>query len=645
MLKKLREEAKQYAFKTAAAEKGVNMKSGNKPHVLYYIYCNELNNKPLLKKVIQPKYNKLKMRGTYKGKKYVELKDFAENFYKPRVKWGDPLWPNSIPQQLSKSKGSTFCHELGHLLGAPDFYHGTEPYDGVGGNPCLSMAYGPCGPSYCRYIYSALISEKNHPHYTQSGEYTLYKRTLNPAGDKPVGCFIPSSHPHYFYCLEYLSGEKAPLGITGAKGLMVSVINCTLKSPFLGTPDMCYTYRTDDPYCKGVVKLNPKSALFSLKNGRKEFSKMTNPSSRLPNLLDGGMSFEILEETSDYVKFKLELTPQKLSGSQYKYSLVPKVKLDGISEVLPTSFKVDMSVLFRGEPMKTDYGFCYGGSPKPTINNEFFPLYHRDRYSGRALGCKPGRKYYVRAYARNKYGISYSDEVLTLTMPRSLEEFDSVAPLTNDRIIVDVNAPIQQSSQSALLKLATYYRKPIVSIDTKLDYTRLHSIPNRNKPAFRLKESLALADEFRVFSRKNNLAKQEFVKDFDSKTAKLFKLKIKKNDKFSSIQNLTPETAENFHLLIQQSLIQSTPVIAVQEFRYNEGDPQLHWILIDGFKADKYHLRRTTWRNHYTAIKKDGWYTLEDIFKGTTTAKLIFNFPERVKFRSKSPFWAIEWRK
>jgi len=416
--------------------------------------------------------------------------------------------------------------------------------------------------------------------------------------------------------------------------MMVSVVNCTLKSPFLGTPDMCYTYRKDDPYCKGVVKLTPESALFNLKNGRKAFSNTTNPSSRLPNLLDGGMSFEILEETSEYVKFNLTLTPQKLSGSQLKYSLVPKVKLDKISEALPTSFKADMTVMFRGEPMKTDYGFCYGGSPKPTINNEVYSLYHRDRYSGRALGCNPGRKYYVRAYARNQNGISYSDEELTVTLPRMTEEFDSVAPLTDDRIFVDVNDPIQLSSQAALLKLATYYRKPVTRSKSKFDYTRLHSIPNRNKPDFRLLESLELARELSAFSRENNLSKQEFIEDFDRETAKLFKIKIKNNDEHTSIQNLTSDTVDDLHSLIQQSLVQSIPVIAIQEFRYHEGDPPLHWVLIDGFKANnQYHLRRTMPRNLNTKIKRDGWYTLEDIMSETTNTKIIFSFPELVQFR------------
>ena len=85
-------------------------------------------------------------------------------------------------------------------MGAPDFYHAPERYDGIPGTPCLSWAYGPTGPGYCRYIYNAYLPRTNYPTYTKSGTYTLAPRKTNPAGNAAVGCFIPSPHPHYVYC-------------------------------------------------------------------------------------------------------------------------------------------------------------------------------------------------------------------------------------------------------------------------------------------------------------------------------------------------------------------------------------------------------------------------------------------------------------
>ena len=54
-----------------------------------------------------------------------------------------------------------------------------------------------------------------------------------------------------FY-VEYVSNEKRPVGHPGEQGLLIHVINVTFTSPMMGPPDLCYTYRADDPFFKAT---------------------------------------------------------------------------------------------------------------------------------------------------------------------------------------------------------------------------------------------------------------------------------------------------------------------------------------------------------------------------------------------------------
>lgn len=169
------------------------------------------------------------IRPHYKGRmKSYDPKSEAWDLYHPQIGWSDPPWPNSIPQVHISGGGGTVCHEFGHVLGAPDYYHAPEKFDGVSGAPCLDWAYGPTGPGYCRYIYNAFLTVTNYPTYATNGTYTLYPRKTNPAGDKVLGCFVPSFIRTIFICLEYVKDEKAPLGNQWKQGLLIHVINVTL---------------------------------------------------------------------------------------------------------------------------------------------------------------------------------------------------------------------------------------------------------------------------------------------------------------------------------------------------------------------------------------------------------------------------------
>ncbi len=186
----------------------------------------------------------------------------AWRLYMPFVKWGDPMWPNSSIQ-INSPSASTMAHELGHVFGAPDVYRVDRSNDGISGSATL-MAYGPTSSAFSLYYHHGFLKEENCPMIRESGTYTLHPRHMKPVGNQAVGYFIPSSHPHYYYYVEYINGEDSRLGVSiqgnedrGAyqdnirgTGVVISVFHPGVTS-YLGSPDTFYTYRPNDPYFRG----------------------------------------------------------------------------------------------------------------------------------------------------------------------------------------------------------------------------------------------------------------------------------------------------------------------------------------------------------------------------------------------------------
>jgi len=639
----LRAAAEKYAFsfyKKPGAGGAFPLQANGRPHVVCYAFATDVVGPTEFRDLIRPHYKGLM-------KSYDKTAE-AWDLYKPIIGWSDPLWPNSIPQVEVSGGGGTFCHELGHVMGAPDYYHAPEKFDGIPGAPCLEWAYGPTGPGYCRYIYNGFLTAKNYPTWDKSGTYTLYPRKTNPAEEKPLGCFVPSSHPNYLYYLEYVQGERAPLGNPGKKGLLIHVINATLNSPLLGAPDICYTYRPNDPWFRSGG--NSEAALWGEATGRKSFSTNSEPASRLPNLLDGGVTVDDIVESSDSVSFKMTVKTVPVTGTALKASLVPKISLDEISEVMPTSIRASGTVLFRGEPMKTDYGFCLHTQPRPALGNQVFPLYHRDRYGGRILGLKPNTKYYVRAYARNEEGVSYSKEELIVKTPLSTPLTNSVPPLLEDGFSGNWTIEryygssakdgifIGSSAVTTLLKLTAYYRASLTSGGARsnnssaqkkgkepLDYTRIHVKPSLNVPPFRMKDfNEALSDCSRL-ADSAMMRSNAFPKVFDKEFAKTFGMKISTTAKIKPILQLDKKSVLTVAPLIKESLAASKPVVVAQEsILLTPREHALSWVIIDGYNEDgQFHLVYPRGQDR-DFDRKTGWYPLETLLIDVIDAKIIF---------------------
>lgn len=546
-------------------------------------------------------------------------------YYAPVCKWGEPMWPNS-KVQIQDSAGGTLAHELGHCLGAPDVYRVGRFNDGISGNACL-LAYGPTANAFSRFYHHAFIKEKNDPTLKSSGSYTLYPRHIDPKDSQAIGYMIPTNHPHYFYHVEYIHNENSTVGVGPShEGMLISVVNLG-RTNYLGSPDYFYVYRPNDPFFLGLG--NVDQCLFGKSHKRTEFNFNTEPSSRLPNLLDGGVSFKNIEEHQGTLTFDLEIKHHPVTGSEYTLSMLPQIRLDDITDVRPSSFTMNATIKFRGEPIITSYGFCWSTSKMPTVRDSTFTLCHREWYRGHAIDLKPETTYYVRAFATNGLGYRYSDEEKMIKTPGYSSAPSTLGPLLTDSfshnnyLFTRYSNETTETSETfigysptcVLAKLIAYYRparflsaaeagaKP-----NPVDFNRLSWRPGGDDNPARLDEIdgffQSVYDQSRALGLHNpepvakaskkpvnqshalGLHNSELGKDFLSNFVKLTGAHSK-----PVFHSITEENLISVSDLIRKDLLLSHPVMVVFSFDSESVPEPSRWALIDGIdERGRFHI-------------------------------------------------------
>ena len=530
-----------------------------------------------------------------KDKGQADLNFDPWGYYAPSCRWADPLWPNSS-MQIQDFSSSTFAHELGHALGAPDVYHLGRHNDGIANSPSL-LAYGPTANAFSRFYHHAYIKEKNHPTIKTSGTYTLHPRDIDPKGNEAVGYLIPSNHPHYLYHVEYIHAENGTVGVGPSKeGMLISVVNLGLTS-FLGSPDYFYDYRPNDPFFRGLGETD--ACLFGKLHKRTEFNLSTEPSSRLPNLLDGGVYFKNITETNGTLTFDLVIKRKPITGTEYTESMLPQIRLDDIQDIQATSVTLNCTIKCRGEPLKTAYGFCWSTRNHPTTKDDTYTLAHRECYRGHAINLKPSTTYYVRAFATNGLGTRYSEEEKAITTLDPAKPPANIGPLctdlfSNNRYLYThfsnetndtADTFIGYSPTCVLAKLIAYYRPAKFGMAaagskqkaTPVNFNNLSWNPDADDFPMRLEEIRKFFGAIYGPSRQLGLHADKPGKDFLKNLVQLTGVKGK-----SVLTNFTDATSREAVDLIQQDLRLSRPVIIL--FIYNSPDVSDHirWALIDG---------------------------------------------------------------
>lgn len=523
-------------------------------------------------------------------------------YYAPVCLWGEPMWPNS-KIQINNFSGGVLAHELGHCLGAPDVYRIGRHNDGISGEASL-LAYGPTANAFSRFYHHAYIKERNHPTIKTSGTFTLHPRHITPQGSEAVGYLIPSNHSYYFYQVEYIHGESDSVGVGPShEGMLISVVNLGLSN-YLGSPDYFYVYRPNDPFFRGTGNTN--DCLFGKSHQRTEFNMTTEPSSRLPNLMDGGVSFSNIEEHGDTLTFDLKIERHPVTGSAYTNSMLPQIRLDEIRNLQSTSFTMDCTIKFRGEPIKTAYGFCWSTSKNPTIQDATYTLAHRECYQGHAINLTPNTTYYIRAFATNGLGFRYSDEEMTIKTPDSKTPPASIEPLFTDSfsdnkfLFTEYSHETTETSETfvgysptcVLAKIIAYYRPARFTGGAKsgsrasaIDFNQLSWNPSADDFPMRLNE----IDEFFQHLQDQSLAlglhESHPKKDFLANLVKLTGFRSK-----PVLSTLGPDNLKQVSELIHKDLLQSRPVIIVLSQPTGGSEP-VRWALIDGIDTNgKFHI-------------------------------------------------------
>ena len=595
-----------------------------------YVYCKSLDESKV----------KTLLREAYPKPKESWEKDPIRE-YSPKIAWAEPLWPNSLPQATWPSDGSVMVHELGHVLGSPDYYHAPEKHDGVEGAPSLPWSHSPTGMAYDRVIYHAFVPPETYPVLKTDGVYTLDPRQSRIAKEKdepqPVlGYFIPSTHPNYMFCVEYVHGEKRPVGTPDAEGLLVHVINVTFSSPMLGPPDLCYTYRRGDKFMKGVVG---GPAYFRTGDS---FTMATDPAARIPPLIPGGIEITDIVEKDGKCSFRLTFTNPKFTPKELKDALLPRIRLVEVDEVLPTSMRPKCDVMYRGEPLMTEYGFTWDTKKAPTIQKNRYPLYHRDRYDARILDLKPGTTYYVRAYVKNENGVTYSKREIEVTTPL---ETKAVPALLTDRILgsfyitrwyFSVNPEdLYYNSANpiiALMSLGVYYGSQpggVAKGEKALEIRQVHTHPSESRPGFRMSAFESYFGAMKGLAARSGLRAKKFGKIAAWQKTCAQELKIKDKKAFVPARDAAAFDAQRE--AVKAWVDKSQPVLLVRENKFmpdvtHEIYP-LDIAIIDGYdESGSWHVTFPLGGDRGSKTKS-GFYSSETLYVSVEDALLMFYRP------------------
>lgn len=133
----------------------------------------------------------------------------------------------------------------------------------------------------------------------------------------------------------------------------------------------------------------------------------------------------------------------------------PAVSIGVVSDITTNTAKVTGNVTNIGGANVTEHGHCYDTSPNPTINNTrttFGPTNAAQAITSALANLKQGTKYYVRTYATNSVGTSYSNELV----------FETTVPVTPPTITTGAVSNIGQTAATVSATVSNLGSSPVV---------------------------------------------------------------------------------------------------------------------------------------------------------------------------------------
>ena len=132
------------------------------------------------------------------------------------------------------------------------------------------------------------------------------------------------------------------------------------------------------------------------------------------------ISFDYTGKRSGSVSFPVSMEKVELS--------TPTVSCGALAEnIEETSFDISGSVVSIGGQAVTSYGHCWSLSPEPTVSDNITNMGRvvaPTDFKSTITGLTAFTTYYVRAYAENAMGVSYSDEITVTTKDVKSDKWD-----------------------------------------------------------------------------------------------------------------------------------------------------------------------------------------------------------------------------
>lgn len=205
---------------------------------------------------------------------------------------------------------TTICHEIFHVLGAPDLYH----YNQTVNNICPVhlwdlMAYGSGHMgAYMKWKYSNQTWIESIPAITASGTYTL-----NPLASGENNAFMIASpnSQNEFFVIEYRKQDSSLENNLPGSGLIIYRINPSYRGNAAGPPDEVYIYRPGGSETENGF---PEQAYFSAESGRTQFDENSNPRSFLPGGSETGLNIYNITEAGSTISFTVEFEEPQVPG-------------------------------------------------------------------------------------------------------------------------------------------------------------------------------------------------------------------------------------------------------------------------------------------------------------------------------------------
>ena len=105
----------------------------------------------------------------------------------------------------------------------------------------------------------------------------------------------------------------------------------------------------------------------------------------------------------------------------------PEVTISSATNITEQSFEIGGNIVSTGGLTIDSYGHCWSTYENPTINDNKNDLGRRSStgsFSSNIIGLKANTKYYVRAFAENEDGISYSQQIEVTTLESYGDKWD-----------------------------------------------------------------------------------------------------------------------------------------------------------------------------------------------------------------------------